>query len=78
MRRGQAARSHSANGEGHPLAKEIREINDIGECEISAGSPGDTDALIEVENVLAPAKEVELGEGGWRDLQLSDDSSDFG
>jgi len=68
VRRGQPARCHSTNGEGHALAKEIREINDIGDCEISAGSPDDTDALIEVENVLAPAKGVELSEGGWRDL----------
>lgn len=50
---------HSTDGESHTLSKEIGEIDDIGDCEISARPAGDADAFIEIENVL----EKMLGEG---------------
>jgi len=52
VRRGQSTRTQPANGEGHTLTKEIGEIVDVGDCEVSARSSGDTYAGIEVKNVL--------------------------
>lgn len=57
MRRGQIGDGgenvrQSTDGEGHTLTKKIREILDVGDCEISASAAGEADSLIEVENVL--------------------------
>lgn len=77
VRRGQSTRSQSTNREGHTLSVEEREIGDVGDCQISAGPPGEADTLIEVKNVFAPTEKVELLGGGCCGSHPLEDGGDL-
>jgi hypothetical protein len=57
------------------MAEEVREVCDVGDGDVSAGSLSDAHPNIEVKDEIASIEQVKSASRGWYVLQLGDNSS---